>query len=62
MTDHDSIETIKSYWFARGYKVKVEMRECADTTPSGHFMYKYNALRSNMLHGLPRDYRGELGV
>ncbi len=61
MTEHEIIETIRAYWRVCGYKVKVEMRECADKGPHGG-TYKYHAPRSDMINGLPRDYHGNLGV
>ncbi len=58
MTEHDMMETIRVYWRERGYRVKVEMRECVEKGPGGG-IYKYHAIRSDMLGGLPRGYTGD---
>ncbi len=58
MTEHDMTETIRAYWRSRGYSVKVEMRECVEKGPGGG-IYKYHAIRSDMIGGLPRGYTGD---
>jgi hypothetical protein len=53
VTDDMLMSLIRLYWSSRGYKVKVEMRECPENTK-----YKSYAVRSDLINGVPRGYRG----
>lgn len=61
MTELQIIERIRKYWRERGYVVDVGMRECGATGLKNK-EYKYTAIRSGMIDGLPADYRGELAI
>ena len=60
-----SVETlvsiIRDYWKQRGYKISVEVQECARLGRKEQIV-PYRAVRSNLLNAMPRGYTGELAV
>lgn len=58
MTDDDLAARIRDFWAERGRAVAVGVREVTDKTRSGG-TFKYPALRSDLVDGLPLGYAGE---
>jgi hypothetical protein len=59
VTETELARRIADYWKDLGYTVEVEVRMVAETLPSGA-TWRYPAVRSDLRHGLPYGYRGEL--
>lgn len=58
MQDEEVIKRVKEYWDNRGYKVHVSMTGYGLSSPRGT-VHQYIGVRSNLLNGLPRGYRGD---
>src|SRR3954469_16958834 len=54
----DLADIIRAYWRQRGCAVDVGVREVTQPGVHGH-TYDYRAVRSDMVNGLPRGYRGD---
>lgn len=58
ITDKDICDRIHSYWLQRGYNIKVSVIECQEPGARGGVI-TYHAVRSTLINGLPRGYRGD---
>jgi len=60
MIEETWVSLIREYWRQRGYDVDVGVRQIAEQRRDGK-PFHYPAIRSDMVNGLPRGYRGDLG-
>ena len=61
MSEETWVSRIREYWRQRGFDVEVGVRDVTENNPRGNGTIHYRAIRSDMVNGLPRGYRGEDG-
>lgn len=61
MTEHDLPDLIRVYWRQQGYAISASVREVSTVNRAGA-VYRYSAIGSDLVNGLPAGYRGELAV